>query len=114
MKSHFDTVEEVFLRSNYKFIDLAFYNALERKSKVFIIEDGFYDLNRSISFIKLLKNEYNNFLYKIYCLILFFINSVFTFDIKNSYKNNIKYKLKVEKLLVYSKIIIQHLLESNL
>ena len=53
MKSHFDTVEEVFKK--LKFIDLAFYNALERKSKVFIIEDGFYDLNRSISFIKLLR-----------------------------------------------------------
>lgn len=98
IKSYFLSVDEIFLRSNYKLLDLSFINAMNKPAKYFQIEDGFYDLSiDSKNINKKLKKIYQIYLYTIYCYILFFLTFISTFKIKRSFQNNVRYKIKVDK-----------------
>jgi hypothetical protein len=91
----FDSVNEVFIRSNYKKLDLAFYEALNAPDKIFQIEDGYYDI-RINSIIN--KDIYKKTIYKIYCYLLFLLTFMTSFKFKKSFRNNIIYSLKVDSL----------------
>ncbi len=98
IKTHFLSVDEIFLRSNYKLLDLAFINAMNKPIKFFQIEDGYHDqVIYSNNINKIFKKIYQTYLYTIYCYILFFLTFISTFKLKSSFQNNVRYKIKFDK-----------------
>ena len=96
IKLNIGDVDEVFIRTNYKALDLAFYQSMPNIKTINIIEDGFYDFLKANNFMGQISFvEFKHFLrYNAYVYLIFFLSYFQSFKIKECIQNNLTYKIK--------------------
>lgn len=98
LRKKFDEVDELYIRSNYKSLDLAFYQAINNIKETLVIEDGQYDFKNSEfqSWNLFFRQSKHKILNNTYRFILFFFTFLTTLNFKKSLSNNFDFKITYE------------------
>lgn len=96
IKTNIGDTDEIFIRTNYKVLDLAFYESISNIKKINVIEDGYYDYLNNYYFSKIFKYQrVKQFVInRSYAYLIFLLSFFKTFKLKQSIKNNLRYQIK--------------------